>query len=105
MILEKMRSCLWKLEPGFWTYGSIHVLGPSGPNVVSRPQVPKSIDFLRFHNFIGFCLMIFEKMRSCLGKLEPGFWANGWIRLLGLSGPNAVSEPPGPKVKTFFEIS
>ena len=46
--------------------------------------------------------MIFEKMRSCLGKLEPGFWAYGWIRLLGL---NAVSKPPGPKVKTFFEIS
>ena len=54
MTLEKMRSCLWKLEPGFWTYGWIHVLGPSSPNVVSRPQVPKSIDFLRFHNFIGF---------------------------------------------------
>ena len=50
--------------------------------------------------------MIFEKMRSILVKLEPGFWAYGWIHLLGQSGgPNAVSKPPGPKGKTFFEIS
>ena len=27
-----------KLELGFWTYGWICLLGPSDPNVVSRPQ-------------------------------------------------------------------
>ena len=26
---------------------------PGGPNVVSRPQDPRSRNFLRFHNFIG----------------------------------------------------
>ena len=35
MILEKMRSCLWGLQLGFWTNGLIGFLGPSGPNVVS----------------------------------------------------------------------
>ena len=30
MNLEKMRSCSWKLELGFWTYGLIH-LGPNWP--------------------------------------------------------------------------
>ena len=44
IILEKMRSCLWKFKPGFWTYGWILLLGPSGPNkcAVFRLQVPRS---------------------------------------------------------------
>ena len=46
MILKKMRSCLWKLETGFWTYGWIHLLGPSDPNVVSTPQVAMSRHFM-----------------------------------------------------------
>ena len=35
MISEKMMACLWKLQLRFWTYSLIHLLGPSGPNVVS----------------------------------------------------------------------
>ena len=54
MILEKMRSCLWKLELRFWTYGWKRLLGPSGPNVVSKPQTPKLRHFLKFHTLIGF---------------------------------------------------
>ena len=61
MILEKMRSCLWILEPGFWTYGWIRLLGPSHPNVVPRPQAPKSINVLRFHNFNGFFSWFWRK--------------------------------------------
>ena len=38
MILEKMRSCLWKLQLGFWTYGLISslpkYLGPNCPKLV-----------------------------------------------------------------------
>ena len=48
MILEKMRSCLQKLEPGFWTYDLIRFLGPIGTNVVSKPQTPRSKSFLNF---------------------------------------------------------
>ena len=61
MILEKMTSCLWKLEPGFWIYGWIRLLGASGPNVVSRTQVPRSRHFLRFHDFIGFISWFLRK--------------------------------------------
>ena len=64
MILEKMRPCLWKLNPGFWTYCWIRLLGPSGPNVSSRPQTPRSRNFLRFCNFIGF-------ISRFLGKWGP----------------------------------
>ena len=32
----------------------IRLLGPSGLNVVSRPQTLRSRHFLRFHDFIGF---------------------------------------------------
>ena len=45
-----------KLELGFWTYGLIRLLAPSGPNIVSRPQTPKPSNFLRFNNSIGFIL-------------------------------------------------
>ena len=31
--------------PWFWTYGLIRLLGPSGPNVVSRTETPWSIFF------------------------------------------------------------
>ena len=32
----------------------VHLLGPSYLNLVPRPQAPRSINFLRFHNFTGF---------------------------------------------------
>ena len=48
MILEKMRSCFWKLKVGFWTYDTIHLVGPVGPNVVSRPQTPMPRNFRDF---------------------------------------------------------
>ena len=50
MILEKMTSCLWKLVLGFWTYGWIRLLGPSGLNMASKPQTPRSRHFLRFRD-------------------------------------------------------
>ena len=47
MIFVKMK--LW-----FWTYGLIRLLGPSGPDVISGSQTPRSKIFLRFHELIGF---------------------------------------------------
>ena len=35
-------------------YGLIPLLGPSGPDVVSGSQTPRSENILRFHNLIGF---------------------------------------------------
>ena len=60
-ILDKMRSdCLWKLELRLWTDGLICLLGPSGPNVVSRHQTQRSRSFLRYHDFIGFILWVWR---------------------------------------------
>ena len=61
MIAEKIKLCLWKLELRFWTYGLIHLLGPSGPNAVFKPQTPRSTNFLKFHNFIGFISQFLKK--------------------------------------------
>ena len=61
MILEKMRSWLRKLKLGFWNYGLICLLGRSGPTVVSRPQTPRSRNFLIFHDFFGFILWLLGK--------------------------------------------
>ena len=43
-------SYLLKLQLWSETY----ITCPSGPNVVSGPQTPRSRNFLRFHDFIGF---------------------------------------------------
>ena len=61
MILEKMMACLWKLQLWFWTYGLIHLLDPSGPNVASGSQTSRSRNFLRFHDFIGFISWFLRK--------------------------------------------
>ena len=42
MILDKTRSYLWKWELGFCTYNLISLLVPSCPNLVFRPQTPRS---------------------------------------------------------------
>ena len=83
MILEKMRSCLWKLEPGFWTYGWIRLLGPSDPTIILRPQTTRSRHFLRFHDFIGFISWFLRKWRPVCENRSQGsglmtgyvFWA------------------------------
>ena len=102
MILDKMRSCMLKLLTGFRSYGLIHLLGPSAPNIVSRPQTPKGQDFLRFHDFIESKLWFWIKWGPVCEKLMVGFWSYGLICLLGPSGPNVVSRPQTPKSKYFL---
>ena len=100
MILEKMMSCLWKMEPGFWIYGWICYLGTSGPNVVSRPQACRSKNFLRFHDFVGL-----------ISKLEPMFWFlnNGLIsplpKALGPNCPKLVFRPQTPNVRVLRSVN
>ena len=71
--MKKWESCLWKVELHFWTNSWIRLPGPSGPNVVSRSQAPRSINFLRFKIIYQIYLTILEKMSSWLWILEPGF--------------------------------
>ena len=83
MILEKMMSCLWKLHVWFWTYGLIGLLGTNGPYVVSGSQTPRSINFLRFHDLIGFISWFLRKCWSVSENCSYGsghmvwyvFWA------------------------------
>ena len=96
MILEKMRSSLWKLELWFWTYSWIHTLGPSGPNIVSRPQATRSIIFFDISKFIGFILYSW--------KNEKKMRTSGWIRFLGPSHPNVVPRPQAPKSINFLRL-
>ena len=83
----KMRSCMWKLMVGFWSYGLICLLGPSGPNVVSRPQTPKSNFFLRHYDFNGFILWFWKKWGPVHENWSYGSefitaWYVFWQRLL-----------------------
>ena len=102
MILEKMRSCLGKLELGIWSYGWIRLLGPSGPSVVFRPKTPRSGYFLRFHHFIAFFSWFWKKWGPVCENWNYGsglmaghvFWAQV-----------AQVWQLGPKIRTFFEIS
>ena len=61
VILEKIMACFWKLKLGFWTYGLIRLLGPSGRIVVTGSQTSRSRNFLRFHDFIGFISWFLRK--------------------------------------------
>ena len=102
-ILEEMGSYLWRLESGFWTYGWMRFLGPSGPNVVSRLQVLSQDIFSNFMIYWIY-LVILEKMRSCLWKLKPGLWTYDWICLLGPSGTKVVSRSQTPKSRYFLRF-
>ena len=104
MIMEKMKSCLWKLQLGFWSYGLIRLLSPSGTNVVSWPQTPRLNFFLRFHDFIGFISWFLIKWdpvcQNCSRVLDL------WLDMFsGPKWPKCSFWLLNPKVKTFFEIS
>ena len=105
MILEKMRSCLWKLEPGFWTCSWICLLGPSGPNVVFRPQAQGPLFFFEISWFYWIHLIIHEKMRSCFWKLKLGFLSNGLIspleKALSPNCPKLVFRPQTSNVRAL----
>ena len=103
-IPKKMRSCLWKLQPGFWIYGLICLLGPNGPDVVSGPQTPRSRNFFEISWVYWIHVITSEKMRSCLWKLQLGFWIYGLIRLMGPSGPNVVSRPQTLRSRNFLRF-
>ena len=81
IILEKMRSCLWKFKQGFWTYGWILLLGPSGSNkcVVFRLQVLRSRQFLRFHDFIGFISSFMRKWGPVCENWSQGSRLMLWL--------------------------
>ena len=104
MILEKIRSCLWKLELGFWTYGWIRPLGPSGPNLVSRPQTPTSKNVFEISWFYWIYLMFLKKIRSCFWKLELWLWTYSLIRFLHPIGPNVVSRPQIPRWRNLLRF-
>ena len=91
------------MEWWFWTYDWICLLGPSGPNVVSRPQTPRSNFFWGFRSLLDH-LMIVDKMKSQFWKLQPGFWTNGWICVLGPRFPNVVSRPWAPRSINFLRF-
>ena len=78
MILDKMRSCMWKLVVGFRSYGLIHLLDPSGPKVVSRLQTPKSKNFLRHYNFNGFILWFWKKWGLVCENWSYGSGLTAW---------------------------
>ena len=103
MILEKLRSCLWKLELGFWTYGLIHLLGPSAPNAVSSPQTLRSWILVGFHNII-YSSYNFGEHEALFVKMKLRFWTC-FIRLLGLSGPNVVSKSQTTRSRNILRFS
>ena len=101
MILGKMRSYLWKLKPGFQTYGLIHLLCPTCPELVFRPQTPSSWNFLKFHNFIGFILWFWRKWSPVC---ENWSHSSGLMAecLLDPSSPNVVSRPQATRSRIFL---
>ena len=89
-ILLKMKSCFLKLKQGFWTNTLIHLVGPIGRNLGSRPQTPTSKMFLRSHDFIGFISWFLKE----LGPVCEN-WSQG-SQLMGLG--KSFAKGFGPKL-------
>ena len=82
MILEKMMACLWKLQLWLWTYGLIRLFDPSGPNVVSGSQTPRTRNFLRFHDFIEFISWFLRKWWPVCENCSYGSGHMAWYVFL-----------------------
>ena len=119
MILLDSSHDSWENEVLFMKTGArvvdldwIRLLGPSGPNVVSRSQTPKSRPFLRFQDFNRFISWFLKKWGPDCENWSQGsglmagyvFWTYGWICLLGPSGLNVVSRPQTPRWRHFLRF-
>ena len=79
------------------------LVGPSDPNVVSRPQTPRPIIFLRFNILLDSSQDSWENEVLIL-KIEasvPDWWLGS---LLGQSGRGAVSRPQTPTSMNFLRF-
>ena len=106
MIMEKMRAYLWKLQTVFWTYGLIRLLDPGGPNAVSGSQTPRSRNFLRFHDFIGFISWFLRKWWPVCENCSYGSghmaWYVFWTQVAQIQFPGP--RPQGHKIFWDFMI-
>ena len=102
--MEKMRSCLWKLQPGFWTYGLICLLGPSGPNVVSGSQTHGQEIFWDLMILLDSSHDSWENdgLFVKIAAMVLDIWLD---TSFGPKWPRCSFWVPDPKVITFFEIS
>ena len=61
--------------------------------------------FFQISWFYWIHLMIPEKMKPCLLKLEPGFWIYGWKHLSGpICGQNVGSRPQAPSLRHLLRF-
>ena len=82
------------------------LLGPSGPNVVSRSQAPRLKFFLRFYDFIGFISWFLRNWGPVYENWSQGSWfmAGYVFYSLGPSAPNLVSSPQVPRSRHFLRF-
>ena len=105
MLVDKMRSSLWKLDLGFWTYGLMRLLDPHDPNVVSRRQIPKSRHFLRFLNFFGINLWFWRKWGTICENWSWGSRLMAWyVVRTQVAQIYLVSRPQIPKSRNFLRF-
>ena len=87
MILEKMGPVCKNLEQGLM---AIYAFWDKWTEYSFKAPEPKVMNIFQISWFYWIHVMIGEKVRSCLWKLEPGFQTYGLIRLLDLSCPKVV---------------
>ena len=90
------------------SYSFISLLIPSGSNVVSRPQVPRSRHFSRF--YIIFLLNSSHdswENEALLVKIGARVIQNLWLDMSSAwvqSDPNLVSRPQAPSSRHFLRL-
>ena len=98
-----MRTNLLKLELGFWIYGLESVSAIVGPKLIFSPYI-LWVEVILMH---WIHLLILDKVRPCLSKLELGFWTYRLLIVTSFGpGPKLVFRPQTPDLRfiLFLEI-
>ena len=110
MILLDFSHDSWKNEVLFVKIGVripdlcwIHLLGPSGPNLVSRPQDPRARHFLRFNILLDSSHDSWEN-EVLLVKIGDRVLDLRLDMSSGPSSPNLVSRSQAPRSRHFLRF-
>ena len=82
MILHIMRSLLWKLDLGLWTYGLISLLGQNSPKLILDPILLKKNDVLAvFHILFSKSHILWNivgktKKKNYTSEIDQISWKN-----------------------------
>lgn len=88
-LLDSLLNLL-KLEPEFWIYGLVRVLGPVSLKLILPPQIPRWRFMLTFEELECDSTLNLGENEIFFWQLELRFWIYGLTKTWGSIDPNVV---------------